>query len=185
MLSPEMKLKLLIENRPWEGEPNNEQWVDERTGLPCRIRRHPEHLHLCGYVGVNKDHSFFGLTDEDFTGVHVHGGLTYAGTEDDGIHWFGFDCAHAGDLSPGILIHLLESRISGYVDYLRDEEYRTWDYVKAEVERMAMGIDIAADALANVETLAAAKEAVRSGASVTDELAKRGYVRGDKGLTKC
>lgn len=176
MLSPEMKLKLLIENRPWEGEPNNEQWVDERTGLPCRIRRHPEHLHLCGYVGVNKDHSFFGLTDEDFTGVHVHGGLTYAGTEDDGIHWFGFDCAHAGDLSPGILIHLLESRIAGYVDYLRDEEYRTWDYVKAEVERMAMGIDIAADAMMNKEILAAFKEAARSGKNVTEELAKHGYV---------
>jgi hypothetical protein len=184
MLDAEMKLKLLIENRPWEGEPNNEQWVDERTGLPCRIRRHPDHLHLCGYVGVGKDHILFGSTDEDVGGIHVHGGLTYAGTEDDGIHWFGFDCAHAGDLSPGLLIHLLETRIAEY-EYLRDEEYRTWDYVKAEVERMAMGIDIAADALANVETLAAAKEAVRSGASVTDELAKRGYVRRKKGANKC
>ena len=109
-------------------------------------------------------------------GVHVHGGLTYAGTEDDGIHWFGFDCAHAGDLSPGILIHLLETRMGEY-NYLRGEEYRTWDYVKTEIERMAVGIYIAAEAMMNKETLAAFKEAARSGASVTDELAKRGYVR--------
>lgn len=177
MLDAEMKLKLLVEDRPWEKEPNEEQWVDKRTGLFCRIRRHPEHLHLCGYVGVGKDHVFFGLTDEDFDGVHVHGGLTYAGTEDDGIHWFGFDCAHAGDLSPGILIHLLATRMAEYdYDYLRGEEYRTWDYVKAEVERMAMGIDIAAEATMNKEILAAFKEAARSGANVTEELAKRGYV---------
>jgi len=175
MLDAEMKLKLLIENRPWEKEPNEEQWVDEKTGLLFRIRRHPDHLHLCGYVGVGKDHILFGLSDEDVGGVHVHGGLTYAGTEDDGIHWFGFDCAHAGDLCPGILIHTLETRIAEY-EYLRDEEYRTWDYVKAEVERMAMNIAIAADAMLNKEILAAFKEAARSGANVTEELAKRGYV---------
>lgn len=174
MLDAEMKLKLLVEDRPWEKEPNEEQWVDKGTGLLCRIRRHPEHLHLCGYVGVGKDHHLFQAT-EDTLDFHVHGGLTYANTEDDGIHWFGFDCAHAGDLCPGILIHLLQIRIAEY-EYLRNEEYRTWDYVKAEVERMAMNIEIAADAMLNKEILAAFKEAARSGANVTEELAKRGYV---------
>jgi hypothetical protein len=137
MLEAEMKLKLLLENRPWEKEPNEEQWVDKKTGLLCRIRRHAEFSHLCGYVGVDSDHPKFG-EGEDKLDLEVHGGLTYSNTEDDGIHWFGFDCAHAGDLSPGILIHLLETRIltEGYLN-LRDETYRTWDYVKTETLRLA------------------------------------------------
>jgi hypothetical protein len=135
MLEAELKLKLLVESRPWEKEPTEEKWVDEGTNLHCRIRRHPEYMHLCGYVGVGSDHPNFG-EGEDKLNLEVHGGLTYSSTEDDGIHWFGFDCAHAGDLSPGILIHLLKTRITEY-GYLRDETYRTWGYVKAETLRLA------------------------------------------------
>ena len=29
--------------------------------------------------------------------IDVHGGLTYGEIEDDGLCWFGFDCAHAWD----------------------------------------------------------------------------------------
>lgn len=133
MLDDELKIKLLIEHRPWENEPTEEEWVDEKTNLPCRIQRHPDHLHLCGYVGVGKDHPLFGKTYDDALDLEVHGGLTYSDTEDDGIHWFGFDCAHAGDLSPGILTSLFRA---GY-NYCRSEEYRTWDYVKSEVLNLA------------------------------------------------
>jgi len=54
----------------------------------------------------------------------VHGSITFSGDllGRDG-HWFGFDCAHSGDLSPGY-------------DY-GDGVYRTFEYVKAECASLA------------------------------------------------
>ena len=67
----------------------------------------------------------------------VHGGLTYAEAEDE--DWtFGFDCAHAGDATPG-------HRPSG--------TYRTFAYVREEVESLARQLrhfHSVADALAGV-----------------------------------
>lgn len=57
----------------------------------------------------------------------VHGSLTFSG-ELDGLdgHWFGFDCAHAGDLQP-------DSPYS--FDY--DAVYRDIEYVRAECRSLA------------------------------------------------
>ena len=54
--------------------------------------------------------------------ISVHGGITYSGWGFDpmpraGEWWFGFDCAHVGDLVPGL------SRLAGSV--FRDEAYVT------------------------------------------------------------
>lgn len=62
--------------------------------------------------------------------VRVHGGLTFADqfhdqSADDPRWWFGFDCAHAGDLTPA-------SPAS-----LRLGVYRDWEYVKAQCARLA------------------------------------------------
>ena len=34
-------------------------WISE-TGLPCAIVKHSEMAHLCGYVGVGQQHSWYG-----------------------------------------------------------------------------------------------------------------------------
>ena len=63
----------------------------------------------------------------------VHGGLTYSskkagdGTGLEGW-WFGFDCGHAGDLSPGL---------SKYHDPGPNETYRTIEYVRNEAKSLA------------------------------------------------
>lgn len=95
---------------PWDKEPDRVSWVDPETGLPCIIRRGPMGS-WCGYVGVPKAHPLFGEDYFDLD-IDVHGGLTYAAMcgddhcrgvcheADDEAWWFGFDCAHAGDLIP-------------------------------------------------------------------------------------
>lgn len=75
--------------------------------------------------------------------LDVHGGLTYARNhfpkrEPDGLWWFGFDCAHAGDLVPS------EHCINHPSDVYRDIEY-----AKKECESLA-------EQLAKVENFAGA-----------------------------
>jgi hypothetical protein len=64
--------------------------------------------------------------------VRVHGGLTYAYNHDpygkpDGLWWFGFDCAHSGDLVPA-----LYERYPHHTDVYRDQSY-----VVAECQSLA------------------------------------------------
>ncbi len=133
---------------PWQKEPDRVEWVDTATGLTCRILRSPIGS-LCGYVGVPKDHQAYGMEHDPFVGnyvdvnvewwrrhithrveykiidIDVHGGLTYAGEHgDSGLHWFGFDCGHAFDFTPGL-------------DYNGDATYRDLAYVTKEVESLA------------------------------------------------
>jgi len=129
----------------WNDEPDKMQFADKATGLPCLIVRQPSIGHLCGYVGVTKDHPFFGLGfDDDKVKIDVHGGLTFSNScqdrndnqgvchivqegEDDDVWWFGFDCGHAWDLAPkdpypGIDPHAV---------------YRNIEYVKSEIKDLA------------------------------------------------
>jgi len=101
--------------------------------FPYSIHKHPRLGHLCGYIAVPPAHPWFGK-DYDDLDVDVHGGLTYAkdGKETDYPHalgteawWHGFDCAHSGDISPGI----------GHI--YPGDVYRDRDYVFAEIERLA------------------------------------------------
>ena len=136
---------------PWQDEPDKVQWKDEATGLPCLAKRHGRAGHWCGYVGVPEGHPAFG---KDYDDVRVatddgwpdaHGGLTYAAHcqegdeaeaichipdpgEPDHVWWLGFDCAHSGDLSPG-----LESRFKSSLPSV----YRDMLYVTVQCERLA------------------------------------------------
>src|SRR6187399_997358 len=99
---------------PWQGEPDRIEWR-HASGLPCLIVRN--HMgSLCGYVGVPPEHPFYRQHyDSPVTeNIHAHGGLTYSdlcqglichkpepGEERD-IWWFGFDCGHYQDVSPGL-----------------------------------------------------------------------------------
>lgn len=115
---------------PWDTEPDKVQWVDPASDLDCLIVRN--HFGAwCGYVGVTDGHPAFGLpySDDLLYDADVHGGLTYSdmcqagdgleeeeeeGEPSDGIchvpfpgrpahvYWFGFDCAHSMDFSPGL-----------------------------------------------------------------------------------
>jgi hypothetical protein len=130
---------------PWDAEPDKRQWMDPETGLPCLIRRGPSGA-LCGFVGVPREHPAHG---EDYNDVEVsvHGGLTFGSAcrgssenghgichvvepgEPDDVWWFGFDCAHSGDLCP--------QYHGRYSKYDNGDTYRDFAYVTAEVTSLA------------------------------------------------
>ena len=100
--------KSLIPKGPWSKEDDREEFI--HAGYPCVLQRAPLG-HWCGYVGIPKDHPDYDKDYDDMDGINIHWGLTYAercngiichktdDSEDD-RYWFGFDCAHAGDVIP-------------------------------------------------------------------------------------
>jgi hypothetical protein len=75
----------------------------EHAGLKCAVVLARENEHRCGYVRVPPGHPCHGI-DYNVPDVSVHGGLTFGAIEpcehEDGKgYWFGFDCAHSGDVS--------------------------------------------------------------------------------------
>jgi hypothetical protein len=131
------------ERGPWDDEPDRVDFV--HAGFACMALRGPMG-NWCGYVGVPKEHPAYGKGYDDVD-VRVHGGLTYAarccghichvpqpGMPDD-VFWFGFDCGHAFDVSPG-----LEARMRGiHMPLMRYpmEVYRDLPYVRSEIESLA------------------------------------------------
>jgi hypothetical protein len=130
---------MTTDSAPWLNEPDEYDFTDEATGLPIALRRHPTLKIWRGYVGIPDNHPWYGRS-HDHIGVFVscHGGLTYSGTAHWGdlraSYWFGFDCAHAGDLVPGIGLTPDLIRVTGFSipDRIRmGEVYRDLEYVKA------------------------------------------------------
>jgi hypothetical protein len=139
---------------PWSDEPDKVVWVDEATNLDCMaVRNH--HGAWCGYVGVPEGHPAYGRDYDDVT-ADVHGGLSYAGrcqdSEQNGrqltaichqaqpgrpehVWWVGFDCMHFMDYGPAMAAR---ERVMG-LDHLNgdSDQYRTLEYVVAEVGRLA------------------------------------------------
>lgn len=141
---------------PWDREPDKIQWKDAETGLPCLIVRntlgnlcgyvgvdssHPWHGIDYGQCFKRCDETWCGHRPDSM--IEVHGGLTYADAcqtkdrergichipeagEPDDVWWFGFDCAHSGDLMP---YEALRSPGRGI--------YRSVEYVKHEVAKLA------------------------------------------------
>jgi hypothetical protein len=121
--------------------------LDEITGIPEPEsmkqwrREHPNYD--CAY---EKTHSPGAM-------LEVHGGITWSDFSDtlrpgQKLYWFGFDCGHAGDYSPGMKARLqrimpdLEPPIT-YAEQLahprfgHPEIYRDVPYVKAETTALA------------------------------------------------
>lgn len=135
---------------PWDDEPDRLEWrTPAAPGFACLIVRGRVGA-LCGYVGVPPGHPAHGQ-DRDGAVLHdvfVHGGLTFAGPcqteghaderichvpepgESDDVWWLGFDCAHAGDISPGLGI--------GRAGIFPGDVYRDVAYVRAEVVGLAL-----------------------------------------------
>jgi hypothetical protein len=131
---------------PWQDEPDKVQWIDEASGLDCLIVRNGSGA-LCGYVGVPPGHPWHGQ-DYDDVPADAHGGLTYAnrcqedqehgichipepGRPDD-VWWLGFDCAHFGDLVPGV-----DATVRKLGLREREGIYRDLAYVQAQVVSLA------------------------------------------------
>jgi hypothetical protein len=158
MLEAEHRMKLMFPHRPWETEPDHAAWTDEKMGMRCRIRRNPITLTLCGYVGVPTGNLLWGLSDKSDDAselinaencwreldMSVHGGLTYAQEDDDGWWWFGFDTAHHDDFSPGLAMQMIqlkpEHRIADLIQEYDPENYKTWEFVDAEIRELKIRI---------------------------------------------
>lgn len=127
----------------------------EHAGLKCVVVMAREAGHRCGYVRVPPSHPMFGKSYND-PEVDVHGGLTFAAlepcTHEDGSGWwFGFDCAHLGDLStdPDVDTSSLseeakrrveidrELRLGDYSSFGDYSSYRSQAYVEREAESLA------------------------------------------------
>jgi hypothetical protein len=115
---------------PWKLEPDKILWVDSETGYECLIRRIKEMSHLCGYVGITKEHPLHKASTIEFRSNQIlqdyfstHGGITMscggklfeeepgppnrigrAIVKDlpnpDEIWWIGIDFLHESDLVP-------------------------------------------------------------------------------------
>lgn len=129
--------------------------VFESHGYPCVIVEVEHSGHLCGYVGIPKDHPLHGVRYSQYVpwlasfgdGGHtcyccgspsaspeaafsVYGGITFSENKapdhgETGRWWFGFDCAHAGDLLP-------KSMFRSDRGVYRDE-----DFITAECQKLA------------------------------------------------
>jgi hypothetical protein len=168
MLEAEHKLKLLITDRPWETEPDHKKWVEPTTKYKCEVKRNPMTLALCGYVTVPKKHHYYGLGYNDVM-ANVHGGLTFS--DDKGT--FGFDCSHAGDLTPGILLSVLQSAKdpSEYAELtITHDTYRTFEWVVDETEKLARCLYVMDKDLEDVLVTQAAKMCATKGISARQYL---------------
>ena len=146
MLEAKHKMKLFFAVRPWENEPDHAEWVQEPSGYKCRIKRNEGTGTLCGYVGIPKEHRFWGVgydSDEEIHAIaeDVHGGLTYSQQGDDGWWFFGFDTAHTEDFAPKIVELLLSTNYEFKDNGLRFHNcmnYRTWEFVEYEIYWLGM-----------------------------------------------
>lgn len=153
---------------PWACEPDKAVWIDPVTDYDCMINRGPLGA-LCGYVGVGPEHLLHGVHYSDayasgdvhdvnlrghFLGdIRVHGDITYSAECDDktdichvtlpgrpdDVWWFGFDCAHCGDVIPYKTAHRESMKEAGIPELaFPNDKYRDFEYVKLEVGSLAL-----------------------------------------------
>ena len=122
-------------------EPDEKIWTDKYSGYKCKIIRHAELGHLCGYVQIPKTHIYAGgydETEEDFI-LHVHGGITYQGPlqqEGKAAIWLGFDCGHYLDKAPEWFTSERIKKINSLYNG-ENTTYRTMEYVVNECAELA------------------------------------------------
>lgn len=122
--------------RRWEREtePNFAEMVTQDM-YHCVIKRNSVLGTLCGYVGVTRDHPWWGKHYFDLDQVEVHGNLTFSDyMNGSGIidYWYlGFDCAHAGDEIPNLPFGLsFFMKRSGEQCTYKDVNYVTFEIIK-------------------------------------------------------
>lgn len=123
---------------PWITEPDRLEF--KYKGLDCLLTRNPEMFNWCGYVGIPESHPHY---EKEYIEVDLeaHGGITYSEAchnwvchitdkEEDKVWWFGFDCAHSGDVIPVMPPYFFSKKPNA-------AEYRDLNYVKLAVEHLA------------------------------------------------
>lgn len=144
---------------PWKLEPDKMLWIDEETDYECLIKRVRSISHLCGYVGLTKDHCLYGTSLlqfrrdeklEQFFDVHGKITMSYPGkffSEEPGpdekigrtfidgrshpneIWWIGMDFVQNDDIIPIIS--------DDPNDNNGERIYRDLGYVSKEVTKLA------------------------------------------------
>lgn len=72
----------------------------------------------------------------------VHGGLTFSKFgKDSDLWWFGFDCAHSGDLIPYQLSWISPSDMGRFSEII-EAVYRDIEYVKSECDSLALQLSL-------------------------------------------
>ena len=137
MLEAHHKMKLFFPYRPWEDEPDHAEWTQEVSGYKCRIMRNEITGSLCGYVGIPREHRFWGTeynTHDELDDIsdNVHGGLTYSREESDGWWYFGFDTNHIDDFAPKLVEMLIDRGRKDFA-FFKCMNYKTWDFVEGEI----------------------------------------------------
>jgi hypothetical protein len=134
---------------PWDGEIQELSfWIESPTygaeGYRGHAIRHDTLGHWCGYIDLPADHPWCSadtIHDVRMAGVDVHGGITYVGrSPDTGRVRIGFDCAHAGDLVPGLQKFLPPE----YAEYDDASVYRPIEYVVDEIHKLGRAAEEAA-----------------------------------------
>ena len=137
MLEARHKMKLFYAVRQWENEPDHAEWVQEVSGYKCRISRNKHMGTLCGYVGIPKEHRFWGASYEDDElrdiGDNVHGGITYSQQGDDGWWYFGFDTSHMDDFAPKMVETLIAVGSGADPRFHDCMKYKTWEFVEDQI----------------------------------------------------
>lgn len=138
MLEAHHKMKLFYPIRPWENEPDYAEWVQEPSGYKCRIVRNEITGALCGYVGIPKEHRFWGVSydgDRELEDIadNVHGGLTFSDSGDDGYWYFGFDTNHVNDFAPKMVEHWIGMGRSDVGALTDCTKYKTWEFVDDQI----------------------------------------------------
>ena len=137
MLEAHHKMKLFFPYRPWEDEPDHAEWTQEVSGYKCRILRNEITGSLCGYVGIPREHRFWGTeynTHDELDDIsdNVHGGLTYSREESDGWWYFGFDTNHIDDFAPKLVEMLIDRGRKDFA-FFKCMNYKTWEFVEDQV----------------------------------------------------
>lgn len=130
----------------WDKEPDKLQYPEKVTGLPVVITRNPLMGNLCGYVGVPPSHKLWQVDCENVS-VEAHGGVNFSGFcigkegphegvchipdpgEPANVWWFGFDCGHGFDYTPGSRVQIPKAKSFC--------NYRDLPYVKAQCANLA------------------------------------------------
>lgn len=119
-----------MNNEPWLSEPL--EHLFESHGFVCLARRRTVMDSWCGYIYLPSTHPDFGAHYDDAV-VDVHGGLTYADPESDGVWCFGFDCSHYMDVRPNSKVYYDELDN----DPFADATWKSLDFVINELDNLA------------------------------------------------
>jgi hypothetical protein len=153
---PEIISKTEWPDGPWKDEPDQAQWPDEATGLPCLLRRHEAFGNLCGYVGVPEGHPWYRVYFPEIN-ADVYGGVSFSDIchegpeghmichvpepgESDKIWWLGFSCGNLNDIQPGMDALLLKVGGNPVRSTFLHQSYKPVGFVKSECARLAAQI---------------------------------------------